>query len=475
LSTIVVIGAGFSGTLTAVHLLRAWTGAALRVVLVNRSGTMARGVAYGTRSPLHVLNVPVGRMSAFEDNPDDFLRFCRSIDPYVLAIDFVPREWYGSYLEQVLVTAGTSAQHAALERIVDEAVAIELTGRQTARVALLRGGAIECDRVVLGLGNYPPENPAIRNPGFYASGRYIRDPWSPGALDGIRGNEPILLVGTGLTMLDVVVDLAARGHAGRLRAISRRGLVPHAHRVGGAPPEHPSLPPRLFAQPLTVGRCLREIRRHIEALSHRGVDWRDTVAALRPVTPTLWHALSTTERSRFLRHARPYWEVHRHRAAPVPASVMAEWLASGQLIVQAGRLMECTERASFVEVEVRPRGNSTTERYRVARVVNCTGPAGDTRTLRAPLLVHLRGAGLAVADPLGLGLELTTQGALIDAEGRASEILFHVGPFLKARDFEATAVPELRVHAARLAEHLCQSLKERTAPVRQPLEQRTTA
>jgi uncharacterized NAD(P)/FAD-binding protein YdhS len=473
--TIVVIGAGFSGTLTAVHLLRGWSGDPLRAVLLNRSGAMARGVAYGTRSPLHVLNVPAGRMSAFDDDPDDFLRFCRTIDPYVLAIDFVPREWYGRYLEHVLVDAETSAKHAALERVVGEAVAIELTGRQTARVALARGGAIECDRVVLALGNYPPENPAIMNQGFFDSSRYVGDPWRPGALDGIQTNEPILVVGTGLTMLDVVIDLAARGHAGRLRAISRRGLVPQAHRASGASPEQPSLPPRLFAQPRTARHCLREIRRHVEALSRRGVDWRDTMAGLRPVTPALWHALGTTERSRFLRHARPYWDVHRHRAAPVPASMMAEWLASGRLIVQAGRLIDCVERASIVEVEVQPRGASTMERYRVARVINCTGPAGDTRRLRDRLLVNLRGSGLAVADPLGLGLEVTTRGALIDAERHASGILFHVGPFLKARDFEATAVPELRGHAARLAEHLRQSLTKRTVAVRQTLEQRTAA
>jgi uncharacterized NAD(P)/FAD-binding protein YdhS len=155
--------------------------------------------------------------------------------------------------------------------------------------------------------------------------------------------------------------------------------------------------------------------------------------------------------------------------------MMAEWLASGRLIVQAGRLIDCVERASIVEVEVQPRGASTMERYRVARVINCTGPAGDTRRLRDRLLVNLRGSGLAVADPLGLGLEVTTRGALIDAERHASGILFHVGPFLKARDFEATAVPELRGHAARLAEHLRQSLTKRTVAVRQTLEQRTAA
>lgn len=455
--TIVIIGAGFSGTLTAVRLLRTRSGARARVVLVNRSGMMGRGVAYGTRSPLHVLNVPAGRMSAFEDEPASFLQFCWTIDPSTQAIDFVPREWYGTYLERILDQAESAATGVTLERVVDEAVDIRL-GLRCARVALASGDAIDCDRVVLALGNYAPQNLSIEDSDFYTSARYVRDPWRHGALDGIGADEPILLVGTGLTMLDVLIDLATHGHTGHLKAISRRGLVSQAHRAGGSPSEHPPLPPRLFAAPVTARRCLREIRKHVEMLARQGIDWRDTMAALRPVTPALWAALSTRERARFLRHVRPYWEVHRHRAAPEPASVMAQWLASGRLVVQAGRLVACEDRIDHVDVEVRARGQSTTERFAVGRVINCTGPAGDTRTLRDPLLVNLRGAGLIATDPLGLGLEVSPQGALIDAAGRASRVLFHVGPFLKARYFEATAVPELRVHTARLAEHLSRRL-----------------
>ncbi|HEU4457029.1 MAG TPA: FAD/NAD(P)-binding protein, partial [Longimicrobium sp.] len=100
--TIVIVGGGFSGTLTAVHLLRGEWPEGLHVVLVNRSGPLARGVAYGTRSAAHVLNVPAARMSAFPDDEEHFLRFARGRDATVAAGDFVPRSVYGDYLEWVL-------------------------------------------------------------------------------------------------------------------------------------------------------------------------------------------------------------------------------------------------------------------------------------------------------------------------------------------------------------------------------------
>ena len=86
--------------------------------------------------------------------------------------------------------------------------------------------------------------------------------------------------------------------------------------------------------------------------------------------------------------------------------------------------------------------------------MNCTGPSTDVRRLGDRLLDALRRRGLAVPDPLSLGLEVSDELALLDTEGRPSESLFLVGPLLKARFWEATAVPELREHAARVAERL---------------------
>ncbi|HEX8692946.1 MAG TPA: FAD/NAD(P)-binding protein [Longimicrobium sp.] len=455
--TIVIVGGGFSGTLTAAHLLRGeWPGG-LHVVLVNRSGPLARGVAYGTRSAAHVLNVPAARMSAFPGDEDHFLRFAQGRDPSVTAGSFVPRSLYGDYLEWVLREA-VAARPAATRftHRVAHAVDLRLRPGEGAEVVLEDGGGaspLRADRVVLAAGSFPPADPPVPDPAFFAGDpRYVRDPWAPGALDGVDPDRPVLLVGTGLTMLDVALDLRGRGLGAPLYAISRRGLLPRPHRSPASPPRPVELSAALLAGPWTVRRYLREVRRKVAASPD--LDWRDVLASIRPVTPALWAALPQSERARFLRHLQPYWDVHRHRAAPEAAAAVDELVRSGRLRVIAGRVLRLRPGPGAVRASFRRRGGGAEEVVRVGTVVNCTGPSGNVAALGEPLLDSLLARGLLTPDPLGLGVRTGPDHALLDREGRASEILFYTGPLLKAEHWESTAVPELRLHAARLAAHL---------------------
>jgi uncharacterized NAD(P)/FAD-binding protein YdhS len=292
--TIVIVGGGFSGTLTAVHLLRDPWPRGLHVVLVNRSGPLARGVAYGTRSAAHVLNVPAARMSAFPDDEEHFLRFARGRDASVAAGDFVLRSLYGDYLERVLREAvdgrpaGTRFTHRvarALDaRLRPEGGAELVVGDDEGTQVLL------ADRVVLAAGSYAPADPPVPDAAFFAGDpRYVRDPWAPGALDGVDPGRPVLLVGTGLTMLDMALELRGRGLEAPMLALSRRGLLPRPHRAPASPPRPVELGAALLAGPWTVRRCLREVRSAVAA--NPDVDWRDVLASIRPVTPALWAAL----------------------------------------------------------------------------------------------------------------------------------------------------------------------------------------
>jgi len=447
--TIVVIGGGFSGTAVAAHLLR--RGRPVKVLLVNRYGPIGRGVAYRTRLEAHVLNVPAGGMSALPEEPDDFLRFARGRDPSIGPGTYVSRRIYGEYLEHVLRSAETrAAAGATLERIVGEVrdVLLEPGG---ATVVFADGLRRSADAVVLALGNYSPADPPAEGSTFYASPRYVRDPWIRGSLDTIREGESVLMLGTGLTMMDIALDLASRGVGQPLKAVSRHGLLPHAHVEPSAAPPGPALPPGLDEPRLTADRLLSAVRSHAAA---RGGDWRDVVAALRPRTPALWKGLDRAERERFLRHVRPFWDVHRHRAAPATAAAISGLLAHGELQVRAARVVRYEPAADGVRVVVRPRGRTETEALFVERVVNCTGPSSDVRRVGDGLLDALLAGGRIVPDPHRLGVEVAEDGALLDASGKPSPVLFLVGPLLKARDWEATAVPELRTHAARLAERL---------------------
>jgi uncharacterized NAD(P)/FAD-binding protein YdhS len=435
------------------QLLRRHYSRPCRVVLINRSGPMARGVAYGTRSSHHVLNVPAGRMSAFPEDGDHFLRFARTQDPGANGGTFVARRIYGDYLAHTLAESAAAAGTALLQRIADEVVDIELADRG-GTLRLKGGRTIHADGIVLALGNYAPGDLPLADRSFFASSLYVRDPWAPGALADVPVDRPVLLIGTGLTALDVSLELAARRRRAPITIVSRRGLIPMAHRGHGSPPSYTHMPPGLVAcEPMAV-EYLKAIREHIAILAKSGVDWREVVASLRPLTSRLWHSLDTREKARFLRHLRPFWDVHRHRVAPETYRSFEALREGGTIIVRAGRVLAIEEEDEEAWVTIRPRGSVDAEETPFACVVNCTGPEGDIRALDDTLIRQLLARGLARPDPLGIGLEVRPDLSLIEESGRASALLSLVGPLLKGALWEATAVPELRVHAANVAGRL---------------------
>ncbi len=463
---VLIIGAGFSGVALAANLLR--QNRPVHVLLASRFGPIGRGVAYQTRLEAHVLNVPAGQMSVFPDEPDGFLRFARERDPGITAETFLPRRLYGEYLERVLADAEARApERVVLERLIGEACSLDVDqavarvlsadGRvlPVVQMRFADGRILASDHVALALGNYSPADLPIQDPRFFESSRYVRDPWIRGSLDVIDRGEPVLMIGTGLTTMDIALDLRARGIHGPFHAVSRHGLLPRPHRDGAGAGPAAKLPAGFSSpSPATARGLMHQLRAAVAANGAEGRDWRSVLGAARPLTPFLWKQLDLRERARFLRHVRPWWDVHRHRAAPETARAIERMREQGELRVRAGRILALAERGDGVDVRLRPRGGSQEESLRVARVVNCTGPSTDARRLDDRLIGSLREAGLIRPDPLGLGLEADADGALLDAAGRPSPVLSLVGPLLKARDWEATAVPELRDHAFRLATRL---------------------
>ena len=453
---VAIIGGGASGTLVAVHLLER---SPCRVALVERGPTLAQGVAYSTRDPGHLLNVPAGGMSALHERPGHFVRWLRANGHEAGAGSFVARRTYGEYLRDVLAEAGLSSPES-LTIVRDEAVDVR-TGPGGATVELASGARLRAPRVVLALGNPPPADPPFAR--SCRSPRYVRDPWAPAALDGIGTGDRVLLVGTGLTAVDVALSLREGGHDARIDAISRHGLVPLSHR----PPAHAPRPLRaLPASPPspTAARLVRWMREAARDITADGGDWRDAVNALRPWTPRLWGSLPIEERRRFVRHVSRYWEVHRHRMAPQVAAEIDRLRRLGALRIGAARVAALSEAPLGLDVTLdRQHGGRVT--LRVGWVINCTGPDGDPARSREPLLRSLLERGAVVRDPLKLGLVASDDGALLDARGETPGVLWTLGPLLRGSLWETTAVPEIRSQAARLAARLTSSADTAT-PVR---------
>jgi uncharacterized NAD(P)/FAD-binding protein YdhS len=446
--TVAVVGAGFCGTMVAVHLLRSSSPSVARVVLIERVAGRVGGVAYRTWSTSHTLNVPTGRMSPFEDDADHFLRFARMREPAVTGGSFVPRRLYGDYLADLLAAARTESA-TPLTRVVGEAVDVA-PGGAASTVTLADGRRITADVVVLAIGNYPPSDPPAIGLDVTTTLRYARDPWAGDALE-VDPHEPVLLVGTGLTMCDVALALRDADHRGPIVALSRRALLPQPHRVSAKPPPHLDRPATLDTWPDTAAGFLRALRGEVREAGARGIDWREVVTSIRHDTPALWQRLDDDERGRFLRHLRPYWETHRHRSSPETALAIESMIEEGSLAVVAATLAECRFEGDRVIATFVRRKTQALERLEVGKVINCSGPDTDLARVGDPLVASLRTRGLIRPDVHGLGLDSDEAGRVVDAAGAPSAWLSILGPLRKGRLWENTAVPELRVEAQRLA------------------------
>jgi uncharacterized NAD(P)/FAD-binding protein YdhS len=447
------VGGGFSGSLVAVNLARSARGRPIRILLFEMQSRVGRGAAYGTTCPQHLLNVPAGHMSALPDEPGHFLTWLQSRDPSATASTFASRTLYGEYIER-LVRDAAAQRGVSLGLIQDEIVDIERRPSLETRMALYgrSGRLFLADEVVLALGNGQPRDPLAIPDAVRASGRYAANPWSQGALRGLAPDETLLLVGSGLTSADIVVEALAAGHKGPIVIVSRHGLLPQEHAPATRGPG---------AFEPGARSTLRELFKHLrsEAASQQaqGSDWRALIDAMRPALPTLWEAMDAAEKRRFVHHLAAFWDVHRHRIAPDVAATLRASIANRQLTVLAGRVVRLEAGAQGVQVTIVPRGKVEQRVLLAHRIVNCTGPARDIRVDPPSPVAALLARGECRPDPLAMGLDTFDDGALVSRDGRRSDHLYALGPLLKGRLWETTAVRELRVQAQALARHFLQA------------------
>ena len=432
---VAIVGAGFSGTLLAVNLMRL----GVDVVMVERDGSqVAKGLAFGTRRPEHLLNVRASNMSAFPDDLGHFLRWMgfASNDQ---ANRFVPRLAYGSYLRELLVDALSASPDKALiqkgeaigARFDADAITLNLKG----------GGSVSCRALVLALGNFPP--PVLPLLEGLPAGQCFTDPWAPDAMEGVRDLDHIVLLGTGLTAADMMVSLNGAGFTGRITAISRRGLKPRSHAETG-----PSVRPA--SEPDAKGSwLLRAVRQRADAIG-----WRAAIDELRPHTQHLWRRHDEAAQRRFLRHLRPYWDVHRHRLAPAVAKQIEALEQAGRLEVMAGKLLDAQSDGDRILLRWRPRGSDEEQTLTADRIIVCTGPEGDLSRVQEPLLRDLMVQGRVRPDAHRLGLDVERSGRVYDAEGNPQDRLFAVGPLTKGEAWEIVAVPDIRRQVWDLARYL---------------------
>ncbi|MFH8773965.1 MULTISPECIES: FAD/NAD(P)-binding protein [unclassified Streptomyces] len=466
--TVAIVGAGAAGALTAVQLCETATRrrTPLDVVLIDAAPEAGRGTAYATRDPRHRLNVPAGNMSAYPDDPGHFTRWlCRHGEPEVTGADYATRYRYGAYLADTLGQAIVRAHGTvAVRRLRTRAESCTGTPDGRVELSLADGGHLTADAAVLATGP-AAATAAWAPPALRASPRFVGAPWAPGALDGALegasdgardGSDDVLLVGTGLTAVDLALTLDRPGRT--LHALSRNGLLPQPHALGPAA----VMPAPQDLHDASLGRLRRAVYRHLSRSVRTHGDWRPGLDSLRPHTTRLWRSLTPEEREEFLAREGALWNTHRHRMAPATAEHVSRARTARRLQVHTGAVVRAMA-SDDAGLDVELSGGRT---LHVGWVVDCTGPG---RNLDAPLWRGLFASGAAVPGPLGMGVA-TRDGRLLDDRGGAGLPLFTLGAPRRGELWETTAIPEIRVQAAELAQQLLAPITPRRRTTRRPVD-----
>ncbi len=451
--TIAIVGAGAAGTLTTLHLVRTSVrrGTELDLVVLDPADRWARGTAYGTVFNEHLLNVPAQGMSALPEDPAHFVRWRSRQSGVTEPFAFAPRRQYAHYLDDTLAdTLQTARGQVAVRHERARVVGLR---RRPAGIALTiaDGRELSADAVVLAAG-LPSVGHDWAPAGLVGSPFFVPDPWQPGALEVVRrdrvGPPGVLLVGAGLTAVDIVLTLTGPGNRSdrRVVAVSRHGRLPRAHRPEIALAAIPDISD--WKQDLASLR--EQVARHVEGVRQAGGDWRPAIDGLRFRVSALWERLTEDEREEFLAHDAGDWNTLRHRMPPSSAHLVHELQAAGQLEVAAGEVASA-EPLDGGGLRVTLTDGRCLE---VGWVVNCTGPRLDVATLGDPLVDDLlrprAGTALATLATAGMGFR-TREGRLVDSAGSAAAPLWTLGALRRGELWESTAVPEIRSQASGLA------------------------
>ena len=224
---------------------------------------------------------------------------------------FVPRKIYGDYLQSLLFWYGKSSAASRIDSVQGKVLDV-VPGAEGIAVVTEGQPTLEADKVVLATGNPLPADLPLPE-GNCEHPRYLTSPWEITEDQLTDRHANVVLIGAGLTMIDLFLTLSALDWQGTIYAVSRTGLLPLSHFHGIAYPDFP--PP----DPTTLGLSglANLMEDHCKQLRERGENPAIVVDKLRPFTQRVWQNFTVEEKTRFCREYRTRWNVTRH---PVLAS-----------------------------------------------------------------------------------------------------------------------------------------------------------
>jgi uncharacterized NAD(P)/FAD-binding protein YdhS len=465
--SVAVIGGGFCGAFFAAQLAR-HSQVPVRVTIIEPRAMLGGGVAYSTTDPAHRINVPAARMTLFPDKATDFDDWFRrsgglEADPEALWRDgsaYPRRAVFGHYVAGIVAGEHDANPLASIEHVRDQAIYVERVG-EAYTIHLAQGGIIAAEIIVLATSHPPPGLPAMIASRLADDPGLIANPWAPGALENIEPNAGILIIGTGLTMADVVASLSRRGHTGHITAFSRRGLLPRGHAKLPVP-----IPFTWFTQheaPRNLLALTRQVRAFVAQAGSDRLPWQAVFDDVRANGQRIWRGFDTAEKKRFLRHLRVFWDAHRYRIAPQIEKILEDKQRDQSLHVFAASLRSVERQNDKITIGLQPRRRpkDLTQHVTVDRVIVTTGPSHGTVVDQNPALSSLAQHGLLQADCLNLGIRVDPFGQVINPAGVSEPTLLVVGPLAREQYGELMGLPQVAAQPNAVAEHVAAYLATR--------------
>jgi uncharacterized NAD(P)/FAD-binding protein YdhS len=454
-----IIGGGFTGTMLVRHLVEQKK-KFLSVFIYNSNADFARGTAYNPKSSRLLLNVVAGKMSAFPDKPTHFVDWCLKNGigsenaQDLLVGSFLPRSQYGNYLNDIWKeTQEIAKKNGHQLNLISNKVRKIDKDDSNYRIHSETGEDI-VNYLILATGNELPGNPQIKNVDFFKSNFYQQNPWRID-FSKIKRDEPILILGNGLTMVDTVMELRENGFQQKIVSVSPNGfnILPHRNfnfQYNG--------PIKDLKEDKSLLELLSLFKSELKKLNEFGISAEPLIDALRPNTQKIWQALTVDEKRIFMSHLRHHWGVARHRIPFLSYDYIQKERIANRLEILAGKVLDLELNENGVLAKIYDKKQRIDLTCQFTQVINCTGPETKIEKSGNNLLLQLKQGGFIVQDDLQLGIEVNDSFQIINSQNQVDEKMFAIGGLLKGKLWESTAINELRLQAKEVANQLIDSL-----------------
>ncbi|MBT3991921.1 MAG: SidA/IucD/PvdA family monooxygenase [Rhodospirillaceae bacterium] len=440
LNRIAIIGGGLTGCSLAAQLCDQ-AEKPLDITIIEPRSELGAGVAYSADDPDHRLNAPLFVHFLTPEKVEEFQNWFTeggglSRDPNALAADgniYARRRELAHYVSETMAKyAENNPSKSTINHC--QSTALEINPVETGfKIITSNEQELIVDKIVLATGNQAPSSPPPFDGELKNHSAYFKSPWDLDRIRSIHRQAAVLIIGTGLTMSDIVATLMRQGHEGKITAVSRRGMLPqeHAKPPENAPPRNPfngimaDKPAHITGSLLQIFVDLRQ--RMQNNLRHGGA-WQWAFDELRDCVWQIWPELSFVEKQRFLRHLRTWYDSHRFRLPPQTARIRDEALDKGILNFETAHITDAIGAENYLTVALTKENFPTPQKYKFKAVINCTGPRQNPAITPNAAYRSVLNNKLADVHATGLGFDVDDNCRAIQEDGSISENIFIVGP-----------------------------------------------